>query len=217
MSANETFALIEHLACYNPEKNHIGLSNCTQIAFSELGPTAVDYSHPDILYYTAGSEVHKFNISDPNPNPNMTTQLKFVDASLGIVTAMTLSEDGSHLYTIQNNNFMQIVRRYDLASQEMTTTVQLIEYQDQILQAIYLDNGALLCRFNGGKLVLLNTYTGHSSTVVKGTTHLPCDSTECGQNPIKVHYLTNLQGRGVHLLYGVDETQKLIALHCNSK
>ena len=217
MSANETFTLIKRLVCYKPETDNIGLNNCAQISFSELGPTAIDYSNPDILYYAAGSAVRKFNISVPNSNPNMTTQLKFVDASLGVVTAITLSEDSSHLFTIQNNNSMQTVRSYDLASQEMTTTVQLIETQDQILQAVYLDNGALLCRSNGGTLLLLNTYTGHLSTVVKGTTYLPCDSSECGQNPIKVRYLTNLQGQGVHLLYGVDETQKPIALHCNSE
>ena len=131
---------------------------------------------------------------------------------------MTFNEDYSYLFTIQKRDLKQTIRMYDLASLEPLRSIQF-EYPDEILQAVPLSMGELLFRSYKNYLVLVNTYTGQFSIVNKGITHLPCDSSECGQNPMRIRNLiqnNNFQRRGDHLI-GVNLAQRPIALKYNSK
>ena len=144
-----------------------------------------------------------------------------MDKSLGDVKAIAVSQD--LLFTIHKINSTQTFSTNDLTSLKPTRSSRSIKYPDTILQAVHLGNGVLLCRSQDSKLVLLDTYTGYFSTVNKGTTHLPCDSSDCGQNPIVMNDLisynsdNNIHGQGLVYLYGVDGSQKPVTLHYNRK
>ena len=214
MPGNEIFTLTKRLVCNQKEKDRLALNNCIHTTSADLGPIAIDYSETAI-YYAYGSTAHKlYNVSALNQTKPIP-----LDKSLGNVTAMGLNEDYSYLFTIQKRDSTQTISTFDSASLQPVRPTQLVEYPDEILQAVPLGNGVLLCHNTNDDLILLNTFTGQYSHVSKGTTHLPCDSSECGQNPIFVRDLTrdnNLQGRGVNL-YGVDTTGGPIALKYNSK
>ena len=214
MPDNEIFTLTKRLICNQQEKDRLTLNNCARTTTSHLGPIAVDY-HKSVIYYTNGSTVQRvLNISAPN----LPTPIE-LDESLGDVTAMAFNKDYSYLFTIQNRDLTQTIRMYDLASLEQTRSLQLVEYHNKILQAVPLGDGIILCRNSDKYLVLLNTYSGQFSRVSEGITHLPCDSIQCGQNPILVHDLASnnhFQGREV-VLYGVDESKRPIALPHKSK
>ena len=208
MTGNETYTLTKRLVC-----NLQGI-DCAHTTSSDLGPIAIDYSKTAI-YYTDGYTVQRvLNISAPN----LSTSIE-LDTSLGDITAMAFNEDYSYLFTIQNRDFTQTIRMYDLTSLQPARSVQLVEYDKNIIQAVPLGSGILLCRNSDNYLALLNAYTGQVSRVSEGTTYLPCDSSGCGQNPILVRDLTsdnNLHSRGVNL-YGVNLAQNPIALQYNGK
>ena len=213
--ANETLNLVDHLVCDKQKRNQLTSSNySTQTTASKLRPTAIEYSKPNMLYYADGPTVYQVNIM---LDLNSTTELSILNKSLGDVTAMDVSQD--LLFTIQKIGSTQTFSRYDLTALSSTGSLRSIEYPDTILKAVHLENGVLLCRTQNRKLLLIDTHTGYFSTVNKGATHLPCDSSECGQNPIEVNDLTsyNIQGQGLVYLYGVDRSQKPVTLHFNSK
>ena len=212
---NDILNLVRHLVCDQQKEVQLTYSNCPRTISAKLGPIALDYSKPDVLYYADGTtigQVNMFNASRANSLTNIT-----LDESLGDVTAMAV-RDG--LFTIQKSNFTHTVSSYDLVSSKPPRTALFsIESHDTILQAFHLGNGALLCHNKGMKLVLLNTFTGHVSPVSTGTTYLPCGSSGCGQTPIQLNYLSsysNTEGQRAYL-YGVDDSQKPITLHYNSK
>ena len=212
---NETLHLVNHLVCDQQEQDRLTSSNCTQTIDSKLGPTAIDYSKPNILYYADGPSVYQVNMLDPNSKAD---EIPNLNKSLGDVTAMDVSQD--LLFTIQKIGSTQTFSRYDLTALSSTGSLRSIEYPDTILKAVHLENGVLLCRTQNRKLLLIDTHTGYFSTVNKGTTHLPCDSSECGQNPIEVNDLisyNDIQGQGLVYLYGVDRSEKPVTLHYNSK
>ena len=125
-------------------------------------------------------------------------------------------------FTIQKSNVSHTLTiSYDLVSSKPTrSTSWSIDYDDTILQALHLGNGAILCHLKKGqKLVLLNTFSGHFSLASTGTTYLPCGSSRCGQTPIQLDYLSSyseIKGQRV-FLYGVDGSKKPITLHYNRK
>ena len=212
---NETLNLVNYLVCDKQKRNRLISSNYSiQTTASKLNPTSIDYSKPNMLYYADGPSVYLVDIM---LDLNSTTKLPILNKSLGIVTALGVSQD--LLFTIQKIGSTQTFSRYDLTSLNSTGSIWSIEYPDTILKAVHLGNGVLLCRSEKSKLVLLDTHTGYFSTVNKGTTHLPCDSSECGQNPIEVNDLTsyNIPGQGLVYLYGVDGSLKPVTLHYNSK
>ena len=214
MSDNEIFTLTKRLVCNQKENHSLALNNCEHTTSADLGPIAVDYSKTAI-YYAYGYTAHRmYNVSDPNQTKPIP-----LDKSLGNVTAMALNEDYSYLFTIQKHDSTQTISTYDTASSQLVRSIQLVGYLDKILQAVPLDNqGVLLCRNNKNHLALVNTYTGQFSAVRNGTTHLPCDSSECVHNPIRVRDLTGYNNRQEQRvdLYGVDMTKMPIALHYNS-
>ena len=214
MPGNEMFTLTKRLVCNQKENDRLTLSNCAQTTPSHLGPVTIDLSETAV-YYAYGSTIHKmYNTSAP-----YLTELIELDKSLGNVTSMALNEDYSYLFTIQKCDSTQTISTFDSASLQPVRSTQLVEYPDEILQAVPLGNGVLLCRNNKHHLALVNTCTGQYSSVREGTTHLPCDSSECVENPMKLRDLTgynNFQGQGVDL-YGMDMTKSPIALKYNSK
>ena len=183
MAGNGTYTLTKRLVCNLREIDGSTIKDCAHTTSSDLGPIAIDHSKTAI-YYADGYKVQRVvNISAPNlPMP-----IK-LDESLGDVTAMAFNEDYSYLFTIQKRDLTQTIRMYDLASLEPLRSIQF-EYPDEILQAVPLSMGELLFRSYKNYLVLVNTYTGQFSVVNKGITHLPCDSSECGQNPIRIRDL----------------------------
>ena len=215
---NETLNLVNHLVCDQQQQDQLTSGNCTQTTNSKLGPTAIEYSKPNILYYADGPSVYQVNMLDPNPKAD---EIPNLNKSLGNITAMDVSQD--LLFTIHKIKSTQTFSTNDLTSLKPTRSSRSIEYPDTILQAVHLRKGVLLCRTQKRKLLLLDTYTGYFSTVNKGTTHLPCDSSECGQNPIEVNDLTsynsdnNIQGQGLVYLYGVDGSRKPVTLLYNCK
>ena len=217
MFDNDSLNLVSHLVCDNQSLDQLTYSNCARTTSTKLGPIAIDYSKPEMLYYADGSTVCLVNIMFNASYANLVTNIT-LDESLGDVTAMTV-RDG--LFTIQKRNFTQTVSSYDLVASNPTRSISwsIESDDDMILQAVHLGDGALLCRNLGMKLVLLNTFTGHFSNVNPGTAYLPCDSSECGQTPMLLDYLgsySNNEGQKVHL-YGVSGSQKPITLHYNSK
>ena len=214
MPRNEIFTLTKRLVCNQKEKDRLDLNNCIHTTSADLGPIAIDYSETAI-YYAYGSTAHKvYDVSAHNQTKPIP-----LDKSLGNVTAMALNEDYSYLFTIQKHDSTQTISTYDTASSQLVRSIQLVGYLDKILQAVPLDNqGVLLCRNNKNHLALVNTYTGQFSAVRNGTTHLPCDSSECVHNPIRVRDLTGYNNRQEQRvdLYGVDMTKMPIALHYNS-
>ena len=214
MTGNKTYTLKKRLVCNQQEEDRLALNNCALNTSSDLGPIAIDYSKTAI-YYSDGYKVQRvLNISAPDlPTPIQ------LDESFGDVTAMTFNEDYSYLFTIQKRDLTQTIRMYDLASLQPARSVQLVEYDNEILQAFPLANGIILCRNSDKYLVLLNTYTGQFSRVSEGTTYLPCGSSECGQNPLKIRDLTSYNHlhtqRGY--FYGVNKAQTPIAWKYNSK
>ena len=215
---NETLNLVNHLVCDQQKQHRLTSNKCTQTIASNLGPTAIEHSKPNILYYADGPSVYQVNMLDPNSKAD---EIPNLNKSLGDVTAMAVSQD--LLFTIHKIKSTQTFSTNDLTSLKPARSLWSIEYPDTILQAVHLGKGVLLCRTQKSKLVLLDTYTGYFSTVNKGTTHLPCDSSECGQNPIEVNDLTsynsdnNIQGQGLVYLYGVDGSQKPVTLLYNCK
>ena len=212
---NETLNLVNHLVCNQQKQNRLTSSNnSTQTTASKLRPTAIKYSKPNMLYYADGPTVYQVNIM---LDLNSTTELPILNKSLGDVTAMDVSQD--LLFTIQKIGSTQTFSRYDLTALNSTGSLRSIEYSDTILKAVHLGNGVLLCLSQKNKLVLFDTFTGYFSTVYKGTTHLPCETSECGKSPIEVHDLTSynsIQGQGLLSLYVVDGSLKPITLHYNS-
>ena len=144
---NDILNLVNHLVCDQQKQDRLTNSNCTRTTFAKLGPTAIDYSKPEILYYADGStvcQVNMFNASHANLATNIT-----LDESLGDVTAMTIS-DG--LFTIQKSNVSRTLTSYDLVSSKPTrSTSWSIDYDDTILQAVHLGNGAILCHLKKGQ------------------------------------------------------------------
>ena len=213
MSGNKIFTLTKRIVCHQQKEDGLVLNNCALNTSSDLGPIAIDYSKTAI-YYSDGYKVQRvLNISAPN----LTTPIE-LDEFFGDVTAMAFNEDYSYLLTIQKRDSTQTIRMCDLASLEHVRSIQF-EYPDEILQVVPLSSGLLLFRSYKDYLVLLNTYTGQFSSVNKGITYLPCDSSECGKNPMLVRDLirdNNLQRRGEYL-YGMDKTHRPIALKYNSK
>ena len=167
MFDNDSLNLVSHLVCDNQSLDQLTYSNCPRTISAKLGPIALDYSKPDVLYYADGTtigQVNMFNASRANSLTNIT-----LDESLGDVTAMAV-RDG--LFTIQKSNFTHTVSSYDLVSSKPPRTASFsIESHDTILQAVHLGNGALLCHNTGRKFTLLNTFTS-------GTTYLPCGSSK---------------------------------------
>ena len=211
---NETLNLVNHLVCDQQQQDQLTSGNCTQTTDSKLGPTAIEYSKPNILYYADGPSVYQVNMLDPNSKAD---EISNPNKSLGDVTAMAVSQD--LLFTIHKIKSTQTFSTNDLTSLKPARALWSIEYPDTILQAVHLRKGVLLCRTQKRKLLLLDTYTGYFSTVNNGTTHLPCDSSECGQTPMLLDYLgsySNNEGQKVHL-YGVSGSQKPITLHYSSK
>ena len=215
MYGNEIFKLTKHLVCDQQKEDGLALNNCAHNTSADLGPIAVDYSQTAI-YYTDGYAVQRvlvLNISAPN----LPTPIE-LDESLGDVTAMAFNKDYSYLFAIQQRDLTQTIRMYDLATSEPIRSIQF-KYPDKVLQAVPLSNGLLLFHSDTEDLVLVNTYTGQFSVVNKGITHLPCDSSECGQNQIRVRDLIrndDFQRRGEYL-YGVDINHRPIAFKYNSK
>ena len=213
---NETLHLVNHLVCDQQEQDRLTSGNCTQTTDSKLGPTAIDYSKPNILYYADGPSVYQVNMLDPNSKAD---EIPNLNKSLGNTTAMAVSQD--LLFTIHNTNSTQTFSTNNLTTSKPTRSLWSIEYPPTILQAVHLGNGVLLCRSKNNYLALLDTYTGYFSTVYEGTTHLPCDSSECGQNPIELNDLISYNSdnniHGLVNLYGVDGSQKPVTLHYNSK
>ena len=214
MAGNGTYTLTKRLVCNLREIDGSTIKDCAHTTSSDLGPIAIDHSKTAI-YYADGYKVQRVvNISAPNlPMP-----IK-LDESLGDVTAMAFNEDYSYLFTIQKRDLTQTIRMYDLTSLQPARSVQLVEYDNEILQAFPLVNGIILCRNSDKYLVLLNTYTGQFSRVSEGTTYLPCGSSECGQDPLKIRDLTSYNHlhtqRGY--FYGVNKAQTPIAWKYNSK
>ena len=213
---NETLNLVNHLVCDQQQQNQLTSGNCTQTTDSKLGPTAIEYSKPNILYYADGPSVYQVNMLDPNSKAD---EIPNLNKSLGNITAMAVSQD--LLFTIHKTNSTQTFSTNNLTTSKPTRSLWSIEYPSTILQAVHLGNGVLLCRSQNNYLALLDTYTGYFSTVYEGTTHLPCDSSECGQNPIElkdlISYNSDNNIHGLVNLYGVDGSQKPVTLHYNSK